>query len=108
MKTPTEDTPVSERKLKAVAWEFRSNEWPEGTWSSITEAQYRGYLSGNVTGPRDAWQVRALVDIDDAERLYWALDSLLTDVDEHRGTGYAEFDSEEEARAALQRAEGEL
>ncbi len=40
--------------------------------------------------------------------LYWSLANLLINVDDHRGMGYAEFDSEENARAALQRAEGEV
>jgi hypothetical protein len=38
--------------------------------------------------------------------LYWALRELLEDVDDHRGRGHAEFDSEEAARAAIARAEG--
>lgn len=42
-----------------------------------------------------------------APDMYWALKNLLEDVDDHRGMGYAEFDSEEEARAAIARAEGE-
>ena len=51
-------------EITVVAWEFRSNSWPEGSWTSITKAQYDGYLRGDVTGPRDSWQVRALCDAD--------------------------------------------
>jgi hypothetical protein len=47
---------------QAVAWEFRDNSWRDGMWASITREQYENYLSPDITGPRDSWQVRALFD----------------------------------------------
>lgn len=55
------ETALSTPTSEAVAWEYRDEKWPQGEWTSIARQEYEHMLvPGNVTGPREGWNIRPL------------------------------------------------